>query len=213
MHVNIRAVKSCRILHITEASMKTVLQDEEELEKNMFLCQSRLFSQDKLFPLDYVQKIPRMLRDPRFTEGELTGFLRRRNILKNVVFRRILAIRKLLAKPSLSTILEDYKDKDGHFDKEAARAKIHCLYGDPGQVPSGHQHDHDDKFEALMEQLTAIEGQVDKNSGRIETMLQKVKKTLKLQYKRKKYIDSVKKYIETKDALYVNPPPQAQENE
>jgi len=64
-----------------------------------------------------------------------------------------------------------------------------------------------------MEQLTAIEGQVDKNSGRIETMLQKVKKTLKLQYKRKKYIDSVKKYIETKDALYVNPPPQAQENE
>jgi CRP-like cAMP-binding protein len=130
MHVNIRALKHCRILHITEASMKTVLQDEEELEKNMFLCQSRLFAQDKLFPLDYVQKIPRMLRDPRFTEGELTGILRRRNILKNVVFRKILGIRKLLAKPSLSRILEGFKDEDGGFDKEAARAKIHSLYGD-----------------------------------------------------------------------------------
>ena len=72
-----------------------------------------------------------MLRDPQYTESELDGILRRRNILKNVVFRRILQIRKILAKPSLSKILEDFKDEDGNFDKDQARQRIQALYGDP----------------------------------------------------------------------------------
>lgn len=121
MHVNIRASKPSRIMFITEPKLKIVMQEEENLEKNIFLFASRLFAKEKLFPLDYIQRIPRMLRDPKYTESELDGILRRRNILKNVVFRRILQIRKLLAKPNLSKILESFKDENGNFDKDQAR--------------------------------------------------------------------------------------------
>lgn len=49
----------------------------------------------------------------------------RRNILKNVVFRRIIEIRAIMAKPKLDAILKLFDAEDSEAGKEKIIRKLH----------------------------------------------------------------------------------------
>ena len=57
----------------------------------------------------------------------------RRNILKQVVFRRLIEVRELKRKPKLSDLLRMFKDDDDETNKEKLIAYIKKLYEVKGE--------------------------------------------------------------------------------
>ena len=66
------------------------------------LFQNKLLKKGKKYPLDYIVEIPDLLKDGRISNKLYKNMFYRRNILKNIVFRRIIEIREIKKKPKLS---------------------------------------------------------------------------------------------------------------
>lgn len=93
----------------------------------------------------------------------------RRNILKNVVFRRILEIRAIMAKPKLSTILKLFAEEDSEAGKDKIIRKLHKIYGKGTQ-----KNDLDFKYERLMLSYDRIQKVLDFQMMTIDEMMKRV---------------------------------------
>jgi hypothetical protein len=67
--------------------------------------------------------------DRRISKKEHKNMMRRRDILKNIVFRKILEVRKERNKPKFMQIIEENRDENGVFDVEEVYQRIYDLYG------------------------------------------------------------------------------------
>ena len=54
--------------------------------------------------------------------------MRRRNILKQVVFRRLIEVREIKRKPKLSDLMQMFKDDDEETNRENLIAYLKKLY-------------------------------------------------------------------------------------
>lgn len=96
--VNLRASKSTHILEFSTSLYESLMDDFPELKKRLMLYQNKLLRQ-KSKHLNYIEALPQDVHKEAFNT------IRRENILKNVVFIRILEIREEKRKPKLSQVL------------------------------------------------------------------------------------------------------------
>ena len=59
---------------------------------------------NKKYPLDYIINVPEARKDRRISSELLKNMLRRRNIFKNIVFRRLSEVRERRKKPKLKEV-------------------------------------------------------------------------------------------------------------
>jgi len=62
--------------------------------------------------------------DRRISKKEHKDMMRRRDILKNIVFRKILEVRKERNKPKFMEIIEENRDENGVFDADEVYQRI-----------------------------------------------------------------------------------------
>ena len=80
----------------------------------------------------------------------------RRNILKNIVFRRIIEIREIKKKPKLSQILEYFNKQGNKNNKDRLVNKLKLLYKRKDNHPKQH-FNQDPKYEKLMSSFDRIQ--------------------------------------------------------
>ena len=91
--------------------------------------QSQILRWNKKYPLDYIINVPEQLRDRRISSELLKNMLRRRNIFKNIVFRRLSEVREMRKKPKLKQIKAACLARFGALDgKEVLKRKLVQLY-------------------------------------------------------------------------------------
>lgn len=79
----------------------------------MLTYQNNLLKLNKPYPIDYVIHIPKEIMQNVYQSKGLTlATFKRMAIVKNVIFRRILEIRLMKAKPKLSDLIKKYLPKD-----------------------------------------------------------------------------------------------------
>ena len=72
--------------------------------------------------------VPRVKIPLRSDRTRFNSSLRRRNILKNIVFVRLLEIKQLMAKPRLSEIIDIFKTKTSKQEKDHFLRNLKQLY-------------------------------------------------------------------------------------
>ena len=72
--------------------------------------------------------IPDIQKDRRISNGAHEQMLKRRNTLKNIVFRRLLEIREINKKPKLGQLLAMFKNNSDPDAKDHLIAKLTKLY-------------------------------------------------------------------------------------
>ena len=101
MSVNIRCKETCQVLMLSKETLVRIMNQHEPFKKKILLYQNKLLVKNNKYPMDYIIKTPDILRNRKVSAIEQKHFDRRRNILKNVVFRIILEIREIMARPKL----------------------------------------------------------------------------------------------------------------
>ena len=89
MHVSIRCVTNVQIYRLSMSSLSRIKLNHSDFNQQMNLVMHSILRMDRKFPLDYILHVPEQVKG-RKKKQEI---LRLENILKNVVFRRILEIR------------------------------------------------------------------------------------------------------------------------
>lgn len=102
MSVNIRVKETCRIMEMPKEIFQDILKTHDEFGKKVMVIQNKLLMKSNKYPCDYITVTPDILRPRAVSAVDQKAINARRNILKNVVFRRILEIRAIMAKPKLS---------------------------------------------------------------------------------------------------------------
>lgn len=125
--------------------MKSIHSD---FEKTLLSYQNNILKLKKTYPLDYVVHIPDEINQEHYYDFP-DAHLIRLNILKNVIFRRMIEIRVLKKKPKLSDILRLTKMRDmtNPKVKEEIKRRLLSLYDEGNQR---NEKVEDKNYERLM---------------------------------------------------------------
>ncbi len=129
MYVYVRCAKNTLVLDLEYKTIDFIKQTHPDFEKNLLSYQNNILKQKKTYPLDFFVSVPKELRVLSYNDHS-DNYFKRQNILKNVVFRRIIEIRILKRKPKLSDILHLMKLRDMSNPKvrEEFKRKLLNLY-------------------------------------------------------------------------------------
>ena len=129
MHVTMRCKENTRILELTKKTFEKMREENAAFETRILMHQSQILRWNKKYPLDYIINVPEHLRDRRISSELLKNMLRRRNIFKNIVFRRLSEVREMRKKPKLKQIKAACLARFGALDgKEVLKRKLVQLY-------------------------------------------------------------------------------------
>ena len=146
MYVNIRCSEPCYVLILTHDDFKSCKEDNSEFEKIINLYQAQILKRGNHFPLDYIRKNCHDCGTLWDKKSQLE------NVLKNVVFRRIIKIREDKMKPKINKFLELFRDKTPMV-KALLVTKIKYLYNNKMKK----EEYTDKKFEKLIMQVNRIQ--------------------------------------------------------
>ena len=94
------------------------MEEDDKFKKSMLIFQDVILQKNKKYPLDYIVSIPEIQKDRRISSDTHEQILKRRNTLKNVVFRRLLEIREINKKPKLGQLLAMFRNNSDPDAKE-----------------------------------------------------------------------------------------------
>ena len=153
MAVNARCTQQTRLLELPNSKIKEIQEKHSNTpwSNNILFYQNRIRKQDKKFPVDYIQAIPKSI--PGFSDEMASREL----TLKNVVMRIIIEIRERKKRPKLSDFLKVYKSRQNEKDaKDRFKKKFQMLYA--GEANDTQQEDP--KFRHLMQNFDRIQKQL-----------------------------------------------------
>ena len=146
MYVNVRANKEtgAHTLELGKNEFELLSLEYEDLKKKILMYESQILKQEKRYPLDYIYN-----GIPEASTKVKTGALKRENILKNIVYNRILEIQEQKRKPKLSDILKFFSKFDTSKPeiKDMLVEKIILLYSNK---PMNLTTQEDAKYERIM---------------------------------------------------------------
>jgi len=160
MYVYVRCAKNTIILDLEQKVIDTVKSTHIDFEKNLLSYQNNILKQKKTYPLDFRVNIPYELKIQNYFE-QTEDHIKRQNLLKNVVFRRIIELRVLKRKPKLADILRLMKMRDMTNPKvrEEFKRKLLNLYDEGSQKNEKMEDKNYDRlmgnFDRLNKVLTA----------------------------------------------------------
>lgn len=171
MYVNVRCATNVTVFEISKQKIESIMLKHEDFKRKMLSYQNQILKYDKTFPLDYLVCVPKEFQKEKCYSPDA---LRRDNIFKNAIMRRVLEIRIEKSKPKLSDLLKMFEGKDlsNPKEKEELRKKMIALYEE--------QDKEDMKYTKLMisfdricnvftYQLAAIE-KIDKRITQLQKM-------------------------------------------
>lgn len=89
----------------------------ETIEKTLNIHVLRMMNAYRRWPLDYILNCSHA-KSKLMKDEYSRGRLRRQNIFKNCVFRKLLSIRKDRSRPSLGALLRNFKFSDQQSNEE-----------------------------------------------------------------------------------------------
>lgn len=108
--ISYRAKENCQLLELTLQTIYQIMEEDDKFKKDMLIFQDVILQKNKKYPLDYIVSIPEIQKDRRISSDTHEQILKRRNTLKNVVFRRLLEIREINKKPKLGQLLAMFRN-------------------------------------------------------------------------------------------------------
>ncbi|CAI2377400.1 unnamed protein product [Moneuplotes crassus] len=147
--VSIRCMTKSILLELKYNEMMTLVKSNEELEKKFLKFQKQFFLEKKSYPLDYVMNLPESHFGQEDIEEKYAA-IKRENIFKNVVMRRIKEIKELKAKPKILQHLEGKKISDW---KAKIQAKRRIQVTKEIETAQQFQGEETDKFARLVAKL------------------------------------------------------------
>ena len=110
-----RARDFCKIHILPYTLLQRLFYQHESFKKKLIKNQMNILLKEKKFPLDYTHEL--QLQHVRRSQDrmEVQNMLTRRNSLKNVVMRVIMANRSQKRKPNLSMLLNHYRQDESPY--------------------------------------------------------------------------------------------------
>mmetsp|Transcript_22329 Transcript_22329/g.34569 ORF Transcript_22329/g.34569 Transcript_22329/m.34569 type:complete len:110 (-) Transcript_22329:1152-1481(-) len=106
---------------------KVLSKDFSFVERKFMMVQNSILKQKHRFPLDYIVQVPKLLRPRKYKRKAYDEVLKRRNLLKNVVYLKLLHIKSVKSKPKLKDILQRFRqirEEDLPNKKDLMRSKF-----------------------------------------------------------------------------------------
>jgi CRP-like cAMP-binding protein len=100
--INVRASKPTTLLEFSIELYEDLISEFPALGKRLMLYQNKLLRQ-KSRHLDYIEQLPKGVHPEAYNS------VRRENVFKNAVYKRILEIKEEKAKPKLGQVMEMIK--------------------------------------------------------------------------------------------------------
>jgi len=168
------------------------MEENADLKRHLGLYQNMILSKRQTYPLDYIVHLPEILRDRKHPSKKIKQMVNRRNILKNVVFRRIIEIREIKKQPKLSGLLAMFKDiRTNPEAREKLIQKLTFLYD---TNKAGFVAKQDIKYERLMSSFDRIRKILQVQGDAFDSIDIKMTKLLKRRQEREKLGAPVEDY-------------------
>ena len=111
--MNMRAKQFTKILELSHDVMERIKNENQFFNTKNNNVSKQDSKIGKKYPLDYIQEVPSINRNRRISQKNYEKMKIRRNILKNVVFRRIIEIRQAKRRPKLKDLIQLFSKKLG----------------------------------------------------------------------------------------------------
>ena len=189
MHVTMRCKENTRILELSKKTFEHMREENPAFETRILMHQSQILRWNKKYPLDYIINVPEARRDRRISSELLKNMLRRRNIFKNIVFRRLSEVRERRKKPKLKEVKAACLARFGALDaKDVMKRTLVQLYKKSGDVLMRVKMDGEDiKYDRLMSAFDRVQKVLDLQQVTFEQLDQKVSKLQKRRQKREEH--------------------------
>lgn len=194
MAVNVRCTQQTRLLELPNSKIKEIQEKHSNTpwSNNILFYQNRILKQDKKFPVDYIQAIPKSI--PGFSDEMASREL----TLKNVVMRIIIEIRERKKRPKLSDFLKVYKSRQNEKDaKDRFKKKFQMLYA--GEANDTQQEDP--KFRHLMQNFDRIQKQLSQQQQALSHLVKRVNNLIEHRERREEQISKKQSKSLTKSEL------------
>jgi len=125
--VNYICSKQTKLLALDRRMTKVLSKDFSFVERKFMMVQNSILKQKHRFPLDYIVQVPKLLRPRKYKRKAYDEVLKRRNLLKNVVYLKLLHIKSVKSKPKLKDILQRFRqirEEDLPNKKDLMRSKF-----------------------------------------------------------------------------------------
>lgn len=75
VYVNYRSQKYSKILELSLTKLNSIMNDHESFQKKMLVYQNSILKKNKKYPLDYLIKIPQIMRNRRISNTKFEQFM------------------------------------------------------------------------------------------------------------------------------------------
>lgn len=127
-----KARGNTHLLELTYEKFEEIFQNDKTFGKRIQLYQNSLLRKNKKLPLDYILATKSSLDETHDSSYE-RGFNKRRNVLKNICFNKIIEVRYQKSIPKLGDLLKHFRDKP-HIDKRFILTKVVQLFSGKAAV-------------------------------------------------------------------------------